>query len=70
MDKHIIQTCGQRACVCDYGTKKQIFKYIKAEEYSASETGGKTKELKWQSLIQQRYHSLELPLLGDTKVRI
>ena len=34
IDKHIIQTCGQRACVCDYVTKKQILKIMK--------TGGMT----------------------------
>ena len=29
IDKHIIQTCGQRVCVCDYGTKKTDFENIK-----------------------------------------
>ena len=24
IDNHIIQTCGQRTCVCDYDTKKPI----------------------------------------------
>ena len=58
LGEHIIQTCGQRACVCACVS----FYYWKLNEWSASENGGKTKKQK-----KPKYnYSIEIPLFGVT----